>query len=95
MKVVISTKARADLLEISHWIAGDSARQASLFIARLTKTIRGLDRLPDRYPLVGQGDLRRMPFEAYLVFYRVTDKVEIARIIHGARDWVRLLDDLL
>jgi len=34
-----------------------------------------------------------MPFRAYLIFYRVTDRVEVLRIIHGARDWAPLLDD--
>ena len=43
--------------------------------------------------MIGRGDLRRMPFRSYLIFYRVTDHVEILRILHSARDWASLLDD--
>lgn len=38
------------------------------------------------------GGLRRRLHAGYLIFYRVgTDRVEIVRIIHGARDYPSLL----
>jgi len=29
----------------------------------------------------------------YLIFYRVRDEVQVLRIVHGARDWLALLDE--
>ena len=93
MKVVLTPTARADLLEIAVWIGADSVPQAVKFVERLTVKALSLDRLALRYPLIGRGGLRRMPFRAYLIFYRVTDQVEVLRILHGARDWASLIDD--
>lgn len=93
MKVVLTHAAKADLREIAIWIGADSVPQAEKFVDRLTVKALSLDKLALRYPLIGRGDLRRMPFRAYLIFYRVTDHVEVLRIIHGARDWASLLDD--
>lgn len=87
MKVVLTRTAKADLHEIAIWIGADSVPQAEKFVDRLTVKALSLDRLALRDPLVGRGDLRRIPFRGYLIFYRVTDHVEILRILHGARDW--------
>lgn len=93
MKVVLTPAAKADLREIAIWIGADSVPQAEKFVDRLTVKALSLDKLALRYPLIGRGDLRRMPFRAYLIFYRVGEQVEVMRILHGARDWASLLDD--
>lgn len=93
MRVVLTHTAKADLREIAIWISADSVVQAEKFVDRLTARALSLDKLALRYPLIGRGDLRRMPFRAYLIFYRVTDHVEILRILHGARDWASMLHD--
>jgi toxin ParE1/3/4 len=93
MRVRLTHAARADLREIAIWISSDSVRQAEKFVDSLITKALSLDRLALRYPLIARGDLRRMPFKGYLIFYRVTDHVEILRILHGARDWASLLDD--
>ena len=93
MKVVLTHTARADLREIAIWISADSVLQAEKFVDSLTTKALSLEKLALRYPLIGRGDLRRMPFRSYLIFYRVTDHVEILRILHSARDWASLLND--
>jgi plasmid stabilization system protein ParE len=40
----------------------------------------------------GVRELRKLSYRDYLIFYRVLEnEVEIARIIHGKRDWVPML----
>ena len=39
--------------------------------------------------LIGIRSWRVPGFEKYLIFYRVTDSVEVLRLIHGARDLPR------
>lgn len=94
MKVRFSFDARNDLREIAFWIEGDNPHRAETFVIELTEAAESLTLFPRRYPDAGPRGLRRMPYGHYLIFYRVTDAVEIIRIIHGARDWPSLLDDL-
>jgi len=91
--VVLTPSAGTDLREIALWIGADSVPQAEKFVERLTTKALSLEKHALRFPVINRGDLRRMPFRAYLIFYRVTDRVEVLRIIHGARDWAPLLDD--
>ena len=93
MKVAFTLQARSDLRKIAMWISADSVSHAEAFVQRLTTKALSLDTHALRYPLVGYGDLRRMPYRAYLIFYRVTDQVEVVRVGHAARDWSSLLDN--
>jgi toxin ParE1/3/4 len=47
------------------------------------------------YPLVprhGHLGIRRRPFGNYLIFYRVgANAIEVVHVLHGARDYERLL----
>ncbi|CAN5454976.1 type II toxin-antitoxin system RelE/ParE family toxin [soil metagenome] len=94
MKVVVSRRAEMDMVEIATWIAGDSPRAASRMINRLIAAANGLSRYPLRYPTIGHGGLRKRPVGEYVLLYRVDDVVSIARILHGARDWLSLLDEV-
>jgi toxin ParE1/3/4 len=89
MQVLFSPLAKADLVEIKDYIARDKPLAA----ARLIRSIR--ERISETiasFPELGQScerllpGLRRFPIGNYVIFYRVTDRVEIARILHGARD---------
>jgi toxin ParE1/3/4 len=89
MRVRFSPAAEADLVEIKSFIARDKPLAA----ARLLRSIRGrISETIARFPELGQScddlipGLRRFPIGNYVIFYRVTDRVEIARILHGARD---------
>jgi toxin ParE1/3/4 len=95
MRVLISNQAEAELEEISNFIAEDNPARADSFTLELLDRCLGLASHSMRYPVavtVDGLDLRRCPYGNYLIFYSVDDeKIEIAHIIHGARDYLRLL----
>lgn len=93
MKVVFTRPTYQDLAEIRTWIAADNPRAADRMVEKLVSACSGLSRFPLRYPEIAARRLRKRPVGSYLIFYRVTDKVEIVRILHAARDWVSLLDE--
>ena len=53
--------------------------------------------MPNRFPVARdgpRGSIRKRVHGDYLIFYAVEDDyVEVARIIHGARDWLEILGD--
>jgi addiction module RelE/StbE family toxin len=89
--------AEKDLNEIVTYIAVDNRRAAE---AIATKIEKALFRLSD-YPYLGripneeelaQAGYRYLIVENYLVFYVVEEReIVVHRIIHGARDYRRLL----
>jgi plasmid stabilization system protein ParE len=95
MKVVVSDAAYRDLLDIGRAIAKDSPRRAISFIDELHERCRGLSTMSRAFPLLpGWEDrgVRRRPFGDYLIFYRISSReVQVLRILHGARDYERIL----
>jgi toxin ParE1/3/4 len=95
MRVQISDHAAAELEEIGNFIAEDSPVRADSFILELLDRCFGLADHSLRYPVVVTVDgldLRRCPHGNYLIFYSVDDeKIEIAHILHSARDYLRIL----
>ncbi len=95
MKVVIATPAHLDLIEIAQHIANDSVDRAVSFTDQLIDRCYALGDFPRAYPLVPRYErqgIRRRVYGNYLIFYRAgRDRVEILRIIHGARDYERFL----
>ncbi len=97
MTYLLSSQAKADLDDISDYIAN---RSGSDDIAD-----RFLDLLRDRFELISNSpyigrrrddDLRpggrSFPLSEYIIFYRVEDDfVRILRIVHGNRDIAALL----
>ena len=88
-RVVRASAAKADAWEIWAYIAQDNPDAADRLLGRLDKMIRVLA----AQPLLGKSveelvpDLRLVPVGNYLIFYRSTkDRIEIARILHSARD---------
>jgi plasmid stabilization system protein ParE len=92
MRLFITRAATRDLAEIEAFIARDSASAARRFVLKLLDACEGLVDQPRAYAEVGVQNLRKRPFDDYLIFYRLSETVEIVRILHAARDWVRLLD---
>jgi toxin ParE1/3/4 len=99
LRVLKHRAAMRDLLEQFDYIAVDSEAVALRFLAAAEASFRDLAQNPTmcvacefRGPR-GRG-LRRWrvkSFEHYLIFYRpFSDRIEIARILHGARDLKRL-----
>ncbi len=89
MQVRFSPLAKADLIEIKEFIARDKPLAAARFIrsirTRISETIASFPELGQSCEQLLPG-LRRLAVGNYVIFYRVTDRVEIARILHGARD---------
>jgi toxin ParE1/3/4 len=95
MKVVITESAQTDLDEIPDYIAADNPGRAFSFIDELMNRCHELGDFPEAYPLVPRYEhqgFRRRVYGNYLIFYRVrSDRVEVLRLVHGARDYESLL----
>jgi plasmid stabilization system protein ParE len=93
--VVITAEAKTDLEQIATYIAEQSVEIALNFVQELREKCESLADAPRGYPLVPryeQHGIRRRPFGNYLIFYRVgSDAIEVVHILHGARDYERLL----
>lgn len=103
MKVVYTFRARLDLRDIYDYIAftllaPDASRNTT---ERILEAARNLQSLPERNPLYkeepwhSQG-VRFIPVKNYIVFYTVntdTDTVSVTRIMYGARDLSRQLEE--
>ena len=84
-----SAQAHLDLVEIGDYIAQDSAETAARFVRRLEDHCT----LLSNRPLMGRPrdeirpGLRSVRYGRYAIFYRAIEGgVEIARVIHSARD---------
>lgn len=103
MKVVYTFTARQDLCNIYEYIAiallsPGAARNTT---DRIMAAVRKLESMPERNPLykeepwLCQG-VRFIPVKNYLVFYTInteTDTVSVARLMYGARDISRQLEE--
>lgn len=85
----IDRQARADLEEIFDYIAHDNRSAAG----RLMQQFKERFRLLAAHPLMGQSrpelapNLRSVTVGNYVIYYRPIDReIEIARVIHAARD---------
>jgi toxin ParE1/3/4 len=93
--------ARTDLVDIFVYIGQSGEDQAERFLTSAEETFKQLA----EHPRIGRacsfgGELagcRRWPvrgFNNFLIFYRAfADRVEIVRVLHGARDIETLLED--
>jgi toxin ParE1/3/4 len=93
MRVRFSALAVSDLTEIKRYVSKDRPSAA----ARLLRAIR--HRIMDtiaHFPESGEAcdhiapGLRRFTVGNYLILYRVTDRIEVVRVLHGARGIERL-----
>lgn len=95
MKVRLTSEARQDILAIGDHIAMDNSVRARSFVQELRGKAHALADTPYAFPLVPRFErhgIRRRAHGPYLIFYIVGDAhVEVLRILHGARDYGRLL----
>ena len=94
--VIFSEKAENDLEQIGDFIAQDSPARALSFIRGLRESCRKRGQFPEscrRCPELEQN-VRIMPHSNYVVLYQIADDhVFVARILHGARDIMAILDE--
>ena len=95
MKIIYSTAALMDLSNVGNWIAQDNPVRAHSFVDELMKACEGLAEMPLRFQLVRgheESGVRRRPYGSYSIFYSVGEQgVEIVRVLHGARDYEKIL----
>jgi len=89
MDVVLSDKARSDLLATHRYFEQRSANAADAFIRRVNSNFENLARFPflgrDRSSLV--PGLRCLIVGLYLVFYTIgTERITIVRVIDARMD---------
>jgi plasmid stabilization system protein ParE len=89
MRVRIAADAEADLEDIADFIALDNSVRAVSFVGELRKKAIAIGHAPRAYaacPDLGT-DLRRAIHRSYLIVFRInSNRVEVLRVIHGARD---------
>jgi toxin ParE1/3/4 len=89
----LAQEAERDLEKISDWISDQNPVRARSFVKEIKASCEGLRLMPDRFPKVRpDSELRRMVHGNYLIFFRASENlVDIARILHGAMDYERIL----
>jgi toxin ParE1/3/4 len=89
LPVVLSTAAELDLADIWDHIAQDNRPAANRILDLIQARLQSIARFPKigaAYPEVAD-DLRCYWVGNYAIFYRLRPTaVEIARVLHGARD---------
>jgi toxin ParE1/3/4 len=95
MIVVVTAEAEADIEQIAAYVAEQSPQSSLTLVRELRERCASLLDAPRGYPLVPRYEhlgIRRRPFGRFLIFYRVNqDAIEVIHILHGARDYERLL----
>ena len=89
MRVVISDKAKSDLIRIYHYLEERSPHAATAFAQRIDSNFANLV----RFPFIGRDrswlapGIRRLVVGRHLVFYTVdSEQVTIVRVIDGRMD---------
>ncbi len=95
MHLTFLPRAKADLIEIGDYIAQDNPERARSFVQELVKHCQTLEAFPQQG--TARDDVRpgfrSLIFGHYVIFYHITDTVEIVRVLHSARD-MDSFDDL-
>ena len=95
MKVVLSSRAVADLERIALYIAQDNPSRAISFVAELREAANRVGALPNGFPLVPRYErhgIRRRSWKGYGILYSVLpDRVFVHRIIGPGQDHDRAL----
>lgn len=101
LRILKHSAARRDVLDLFDHISLDNEDAALRFLSAAESTFRDLATNPEmgaacEYRGARGKGLRRWRikgFENYLIFYRpFSDRVEIARVLHGARDLKRIFE---
>jgi len=95
-RFIITPRAGEDYLEIWAYIAQGNIAAADRFIDTLKASHKTLAEFPGigrLHPELGK-DIRLFPVDKYVLIYReLPDRVELLRVLHGARDIPALFED--
>jgi toxin ParE1/3/4 len=96
MRVVFSPVAERDLEDIADYIAENNPRRALSFVRDIRERCKKLATSPRSarpFPALGAAS-RILPYGSYVILYRIVeDEVSIERVLHGARDILRLISE--
>lgn len=91
MRYRLSPLAELDMKELWAYVAGEASEERA---DRLVDAVAGAVDMLARHPRAGRlrpefGDaVRSYPVAGYVIYYRVTDILLVARVLHGRRDQV-------
>ena len=95
MIVVFTRAAERDLEPIGDYISEGDPKRAANFVGALIERCTLIADFPLAFSLVPRFEskgVRRRSYARYLIFYRIrSERVEILRIVHSARDYDKLL----
>lgn len=95
MKVVITEAAWDDMLEIAQSIREDNPAKAESFFDELYRRCFDIGHMPLANVLLPgyeKSGIRRNVLGNYLIFYRVgASAVEVLHVLHGAREYEKIL----
>ena len=98
MKILVTPAALQDLKDIKKYISTDlSNPDAAVNVVRkIISSYMKLADMPFMGTMLQQSLHLDIPFRYiisgnYLIFYKVTENIEIHRIIYGRRDYIRIL----
>lgn len=89
--------AEEDLNDILEYIAADNPSAAAAVLDRIENDLRLMSQQPQLGRIPEEEDLVRMGYRFlvvrdYLIFYTLEERtILVHRIVHGARDYLRLL----
>ena len=93
--VFYAKEARADLRDIALYIARDNSARAYSFVDELRDTALKAAERPESFPARPElaPGLRVARHGRYLIFFmHEPDKIEVVRVLHGARDLVQAFE---
>lgn len=101
MNLLVTPAALQDLKEIKSYITEELSNPTAAVntVNRIISKYKKLQDTPFMGTLLNQSIHLDIPFRylvsgSYMIFYKVTDNIEIHRIIYGRRDYIRILFDI-
>lgn len=98
MNLIVTPEALQDLKDIRKYISDElaSPKAAENTIRKIISTYKKLIDTPLMGTTLSQSIRLDVPFHYlisgnYLIFYKITENIEIHRIIYGRRDYIRIL----
>ena len=92
-RIIRSARSEQDVYEIALHIAKDNPDAALRWIDRVNDALTMLAQFPEagRARTEIAPRVRSLPVSSYILFYRpMSDGIDLARVLHGARDLRRL-----
>lgn len=94
-RVLVTEAAWNDPRDIALAVAVDNPARADAFVGEMYDRCIRLDRFPESHALISdprKRGVRRVVHGKYLIFFRLAGStVEVLHVLHGARDYHRLL----